>query len=215
MRLCVSSAAEHAGQVRLLVACQDVTLLCHSCRAQDAFLFPARQPPPSGSIIDLSVLHLQTSLQLPSMSSAPAAAEAEQHGAVRSLLLPCSLHLEAKLVRGVLTADVHSAALGLQASPGVYQGKFLVKARLACYLHAVPISYLGACMARLEHQPTLTQVITSRCTPHTLSEEVMRSAAWFETKPAVLNPCYWCRPQHPPGCLRCHCYPCCCCCCCC
>ena len=139
MRLCVSSAAEHAEQVQLLVACQDVTLLCHSCRAQDAFLFPARQHPSSGSVIDLSVINLQTSLELPSMSSAPAAVEAEQQAAVRSLLLPCSLHLEAKLVRGVLTADVHSAALGLQASPGVYQGKSLVKA--SCY----ETSLLSAC----------------------------------------------------------------------
>ena len=127
LQLCTSSGAgpaEQAGpaEVQLIVACQDATLLRHSSPVQDAFLFPARQPPAPGSAFDLSAVEVCVGIRTPSSASLGAAAGAEPQSAVRPVLLPGSWHLAGKLVRGVLTAEVQSAAVGLQASPSLLPG---------------------------------------------------------------------------------------------
>ena len=127
LQLCISSGAgpaelAHPEEAQLVVACQDATLLRHSYPVQDAFLFPARQPPAPGSAFDLSVIDVRMGIRLPSSSSVGAAADAGQRCAVHPVLLPCSWHLEGQLVRGVLTAEVQSAAVGLQASPSLLEG---------------------------------------------------------------------------------------------
>ena len=114
-------ASAEPGEVQLLLDCQDLTLLHHSWQARDAFLFPARLPPPPGSFLDVSVVSLRSELSRVPPGSTGMWAEAEQCSR-HQLLALSSLHMEVKLIRSSLSLDVQSGAVSLQASPASCQG---------------------------------------------------------------------------------------------